>query len=238
MQKEMYPERKTFEQLIKEAVYRVPEFQRPYSWEKEQLSDLWYDIEDLDEQRKHFMGTIVLVPDHEGAGKVVDGPSSYVIIDGQQRIATLLILLAAIRDKALTLRNGRRSQGTNPEQDDPVECLVRDIHDIIEYRRQPRPYREGFRFRVGESDRKFLQNYIFRPPGDEEREKAHKQYVQRGRKDPKYKRTLVRNRIKKAYEYFVEMLERVRDIEQLVVSQLAELTGTSIQSDRPLLMPL
>ena len=71
-------------------IYRVPSYQRDYSWEEEQWEDLWNDIVELREksEERHYMGALV-----------VEGKSDreFLIIDGQQRLATLSILaLAAI----------------------------------------------------------------------------------------------------------------------------------------------
>ncbi len=79
--------------------YVVPLFQRPYSWEPRQWQALWDDLNELckDEgSRNHFIGSIVTMPERS----VPEGVSKFVLIDGQQRITTLLVLLAAIRDRA------------------------------------------------------------------------------------------------------------------------------------------
>lgn len=71
-------------------IYRVPSYQRDYSWEEEQWEDLWNDIVELRDksEERHYMGALV-----------VEGKSDreFLIIDGQQRLATLSVLaLAAI----------------------------------------------------------------------------------------------------------------------------------------------
>lgn len=70
--------------------YKVPDYQRDYSWEEEQWDDLWMDILTVRRQDVvHYMGAIVL-QDHKN--------KSYSVIDGQQRLATLsLIALAVIK---------------------------------------------------------------------------------------------------------------------------------------------
>lgn len=70
--------------------YRVPPFQRDYSWREENWEDLWLDLIDLTEGRssQHYMGSLVLM--QEGH------PERFTIIDGQQRIATLSILVLAV----------------------------------------------------------------------------------------------------------------------------------------------
>lgn len=75
----------------------IPLFQRPYSWRLPNWKTLWDDVlvqYDSDDKSAHFMGTIVSVP----ARSVPVGVSKYLIIDGQQRLTTVSILLAALRD--------------------------------------------------------------------------------------------------------------------------------------------
>lgn len=83
----------TYRQLLAGgAVFRIPRFQRDYSWKEEHWEDLWSDIQDLMNDQNidaHYMGYLVLQPTPD---------RSYDIIDGQQRITTLsLLILAGMR---------------------------------------------------------------------------------------------------------------------------------------------
>lgn len=83
--------------LIKEDIYKIPTYQRGYSWEKSQLEDFWDDLVGLYENpdmKKHFIGLIVVHNDKN------DGKN---IIDGQQRISTAMILLDGIREVLLNI---------------------------------------------------------------------------------------------------------------------------------------
>lgn len=83
-------------------VFLVPNFQRRYSWKRDQWESLWTDV--LREYQRprdgsgkvsgHFLGSVVLHP-APGPASIV---AQYLVIDGQQRLTTLLTLLAAIRD--------------------------------------------------------------------------------------------------------------------------------------------
>jgi uncharacterized protein with ParB-like and HNH nuclease domain len=80
----------------------VPLFQRPYSWGKNEWGKLWEDLVELCEEenpRTHFIGSIVTMPTQS----VPEGVGKFLLIDGQQRITTIFILLAALRDKTRTL---------------------------------------------------------------------------------------------------------------------------------------
>ena len=72
-------------------VYAVPPYQRDYSWTEAHWEELWEDIVNAHtSDDRHYMGTIVLQ---------VTGEKSYDVIDGQQRLATLsLLILAAIAE--------------------------------------------------------------------------------------------------------------------------------------------
>lgn len=79
--------------------YVVPLFQRPYSWAEKQWRTLWLDVVEKanhDDERAHFFGSIVTAP----AKSVPQGVGKYLLIDGQQRLTTTQILLAALRDFA------------------------------------------------------------------------------------------------------------------------------------------
>jgi len=80
-----------------QEAYKVPLYQRPYAWTKDQWEDLFEDIMGLENDKIHFLGSIVVVP--EGDHRL--GINYFHIVDGQQRIATLLIWLSAIRDMAM-----------------------------------------------------------------------------------------------------------------------------------------
>ena len=70
--------------------YSVPPYQRDYSWKQEHWEDLWEDLLTIEESREdHYMGAIVL---ESGERK------QFRVIDGQQRMATLSILILACVD--------------------------------------------------------------------------------------------------------------------------------------------
>ncbi|WP_082393449.1 GmrSD restriction endonuclease domain-containing protein [Nocardia arizonensis] len=81
--------------------YLVPLYQRPYQWGPENFRELWRDITQLAEDRvdevetTHFIGSVVLAP---VPGGIAGAITRYLVVDGQQRLTTLTLLLAAIRD--------------------------------------------------------------------------------------------------------------------------------------------
>lgn len=86
-------ENRTYRQLLGNGLtYRIPRFQRDYSWGEEEWEDLWADIQSAlpaDGEPAHYMGYLVL--------QTADN-RIYEVIDGQQRLTTIsLIVLAAMR---------------------------------------------------------------------------------------------------------------------------------------------
>ena len=85
---------KTFEpelslkDLFTEKLFRIPDFQRGYSWEEKHLDDLWEDIENLSEGGEHYTG-LITVKDSSSPGTSWLGFNTLEIIDGQQRLTTL-----------------------------------------------------------------------------------------------------------------------------------------------------
>jgi uncharacterized protein with ParB-like and HNH nuclease domain len=77
--------------VLKTNNLTVPRYQRSYSWEDSEVDDFWNDLNSaLDDNREYFLGTVVLSREADAGFKA--------IIDGQQRLATATILLAAVRD--------------------------------------------------------------------------------------------------------------------------------------------
>ena len=77
----------------------VPMFQREYGWKKKNWETLWNDILETYEagpQTRQFLGSIV----SKQLPSTPEGVSRFLLIDGQQRLTTLTLLLAAMRDAA------------------------------------------------------------------------------------------------------------------------------------------
>ena len=90
-------EKALFRVLSNDYAFAVPPYQRPYAWTTEQAGELLSDLlgflgnssQPVEDANPYFLGSIVLI-------KKEDSPESD-IVDGQQRLATITILLAALR---------------------------------------------------------------------------------------------------------------------------------------------
>lgn len=105
--------------ILAQGRYEVPANQREYAWTDKQVKELFSDLKTSvsKNQPSYFLGTIVLTT---GEGDVPQ------IADGQQRLATTTILLAAIRDWFLGNNESRHAQSI---QDDFLSKFVREKND-------------------------------------------------------------------------------------------------------------
>ena len=97
----------------------IPIFQRPYSWTINQISQFISDFDNCIEtpDQRHFYGLIVFVTNNQNK-KIID------VIDGQQRLTTILILLSIVRDFMEDYKN-------NIDWDDDDETIIsRTIFNI------------------------------------------------------------------------------------------------------------
>jgi len=98
--------------------YQVPLYQRVYSWRKPQLDQLWNDIAELAATRRdeptatHFIGSLVLSQSPDFS---VVGVSKLLVVDGQQRLTTLTLLLAALRDHLVDTGDSERAQAIHAQ---------------------------------------------------------------------------------------------------------------------------
>jgi len=124
------PEFKPLIVILSDKLFRIPEYQRHYSWQTKQRNELFEDIKKLQaarekyDERTHFMATIVCLKtkDKEKVGS--NTFYVYDIVDGQQRLTTLVILLKAI---SLKLRNNEQLD----EAKELDKLLVKDDGRLI-----------------------------------------------------------------------------------------------------------
>ncbi len=79
--------------VIEKGVFEIPSYQRGYAWQIRQLKDFWNDLEHVSKlgDKFHYMHSLTL---RESENELES--SAFEIIDGQQRLATSLILLSLL----------------------------------------------------------------------------------------------------------------------------------------------
>lgn len=147
----------------------IPRYQRPYSWNKENLKELISDIENSKgESDGHFIGAIIRCEKHN--------ESKWDIIDGQQRLTSISILLAALRDiyietispesklkssiqRYLTPNDYMGDKYYKISQETGDECFM-DNYKLIVEDKESSEREAGFRKNT-EAGRKVIESYNF-----------------------------------------------------------------------------
>lgn len=123
----IHPQYLSFSDLVSKKLFRIPEYQRAYSWTSHQRQDLFSDIRKTHSKgtdEAHFMAAVVCLLRR----KQILGTDSYEImevVDGQQRLTTLVVLLKTIQ----------RALGDTPQEkklsDELSELLVKSEGDEL-----------------------------------------------------------------------------------------------------------
>lgn len=120
----------------------IPEYQRPYAWGDDQIDELWEDL--LGSLGSgHFMGSLVLN---------IEGEDAPQVIDGQQRLTTLVVLLALIRDRYHDIGSHYAGQ--------PDQLLLNSFAKG----------NQAFKLRSGDANWPVLRDFILRSPADPHRQ--------------------------------------------------------------------
>ena len=137
---DIQPQLLTLSGLLNKRLFRIPQYQRAYSWYSRHRRDLLGDIFSTwrtGAERQHFMATVVgLRREKRMIG--TDEHQVVEIVDGQQRITTLIILIKAI-SKAVNRsdpegeRIGRELDETLVKPDRASLLLLQTNHDISNY---------------------------------------------------------------------------------------------------------
>lgn len=165
-------------------IYRVPLFQRDYSWKEENWEDLWLDILALhtSPDASHYMGSLVL----QSSGT---SDKEFTIIDGQQRLATLSIIAIAVIDKIQKLVEREEEAEANQERQEILKRTYLSDRD-------PRSLRYSSKLILNENNNDFYQSNLI------------------NLRRPRNIRSLAKSNqlLWQAFEYFSNQLEELEEI--------------------------
>lgn len=131
------PEFKPLIDILNGKLFSIPEYQRHYSWTKKQRLDLFRDILKLHKAREtyddrvHFMATIVCLKTHDKQQVGSNSFFIYEVVDGQQRLTTLIILLKAICKRLQSEKQDEEVKELNKllVKDDGRLLILQNNHD-------------------------------------------------------------------------------------------------------------
>jgi hypothetical protein len=131
--------------LLRDGIYEVPDYQRNYAWEEQQLRDFWEDVTGILPASEHYTGTVIVkkLEDLTRLGKAF---GRFELVDGQQRLATIVILLAAICEQL-------RRQATEEAIQTATNALAEYVHDATT---------DTYKLRLNRGDDHFLKDVVLR----------------------------------------------------------------------------
>jgi uncharacterized protein with ParB-like and HNH nuclease domain len=92
---------KEIQDIFLSGYFKIPRFQRPYSWEKDEVENFWEDVT-KNEDDNYFIGSMVVFQ---------SAKPYFGIVDGQQRLTTITIILSVIRDSFIKLNQENLAVG-------------------------------------------------------------------------------------------------------------------------------
>lgn len=175
--------------------FNIPSYQRPYVWTEENVSELLEDITYTfknNPKEMYFMGSLVLQS---------KGNNEYDILDGQQRLTTLSLILATIRDLI-------NCKSIKEEIQNNLYQKGKETEDI--------PSRNRFIFGIRNEVQIFFENYIIKEDGINNIEKVLE--------DDNFKNNIsilnMINVIKVIKKYFIDNFEEELSLESLTETSL------------------
>lgn len=120
--------------LFQNKIFRIPDYQRGYAWQQSQLVDFWEDLVNLQNERYHYTGmlSLKLLKDAETHTWGEDlwvmekGFKGYHIVDGQQRLTTIIILLNEIVEFMRNLDDNKA------KSDEEIYLGLDNLKEIVE----------------------------------------------------------------------------------------------------------
>lgn len=126
--------------------FSVPPYQRDYSWNTEEWDDLWSDIVELRDrpEERHYMGAVLVQSKTD---------FEFLVIDGQQRLATLSLFALAVKSRLTALAEGGLDTDANRSR-------AQALHDRFIGEKDPASLLEASRLSLNESDDGFYRDYL------------------------------------------------------------------------------
>lgn len=144
------PESKTISEIFPiepQAKYRVPIYQRNYSWMDGNIEEFFEDIRN--EPEGYYIGNLLVTE-----AKQADGVKIFDVVDGQQRLTTIALFLLAIYERLADLKNFEAEDSVNSSTYDRIIRLQGDLERklLINY--------EDPHIVLLDKDREIFENYL------------------------------------------------------------------------------
>lgn len=155
----------SIQEIFENTLFRIPDYQRGFSWKETHLDDFWQDLMNLRDDRYHFTGALTLEkPTNDNLKKwkgddwIISAGNykPYYVVDGQQRITTIIILLNLLIE----------------QMDEDEQYLYQGKEDLIakyKYKKNEKNKLQSyiFGYEVDDPSYEFLKTRIFKQESSE-----------------------------------------------------------------------
>ena len=131
----------SIQKLFNEKIFRIPDYQRGYSWNEQQLTEFWEDVLNIPSNREHYTGMISLkeIKDVSNVEKWNDiqwlvnnrGYKVYHIVDGQQRFTTIIILINEIINFVANLPENKNKTDEQINLNDFTLKMIKENYLVV-----------------------------------------------------------------------------------------------------------
>lgn len=127
--------------IFTEQIFRIPDYQRGYSWTIKEVQDFWNDLLRLQENKNHYVGVLTLEPVDSAKYKtwiddtwLIDSKRfvPYFVVDGQQRLTTSILLIHSIIE-IMEQRNINKLNYTSQEEISRRLSLTQKMKTSLEH---------------------------------------------------------------------------------------------------------
>ena len=200
--------RKIFEEKV---TYEIPDYQRPYSWTKDEIEDMFADLNAvINSDNNHYFGAFVF-NEEKRTDNVIE------VIDGQQRLTTVAIFLYVLR-YLYSMEKFRNVEG--------VEHRRNKLKEYLEFLDEDGQM-VGSKLKLGELNNEFFEEYIVHDwnKSIEEKEDTVKKF----KALDKYNAS---RQIKEAYEYSINrILKQIKDLDpNMAIKEIKEIHDALLKS--------
>jgi len=166
-------ELKSLDTVFTKKVFRIPDYQRGYAWQHEQLKAFWEDLLNLSDRRNHYTGVLTLrqvprtkIRNDAAECWLLDDHSYrlYDIVDGQQRLTTFVILIQSFVEVIEGLPG---NEGKSPRDTYITESLTLEhLQRTYLFETKPKALFPTYRFGYSDDNpsHAYLRHAIFREP--------------------------------------------------------------------------
>lgn len=131
----------SIQKLFNEKIFRIPDYQRGYSWNEQQLTEFWEDVLNIPSDREHYTGMISLkeIKDVSNVDKWNDiqwlvknrDYKVYHIVDGQQRFTTIIILINEIINFVANLPENKNKNDEQINLNDFTLKMIKEKYLVV-----------------------------------------------------------------------------------------------------------